>query len=354
MELVSDWNRIEGHHALKERLQHLANTQRVPQGVLLSGPPGVGKALIIRTLAKALLCHRNPAETPLPCGACPACLKFENASHQDFLFLFPKPNTIPVDDVREVLGKLAYSSVESSRRAVVVLEADLMKPESMSALLKVMEEPPPGTHFLLTTSNPGGLLATIHSRLTPFEAGYLSLPDALAAAQAQGVEISETTALIYEAVGRQVGRLKTALAQPQAAEVTASLAPLVNQWLKANTLTAALGVFAEMKKQHAAWGAFLAEATQEDDAAAEEEKDKDARAPARLRQEALRGFLSLVERTALGAGANPFYLELIAAMRDDARQPLRDEICLLALSLSVLQPQAAARLFSQHRVFSGE
>ncbi len=346
-----DWNGIEGHHALKERLMHLANTQRVPQGVLLSGPPGVGKALIIRTLAKALLCHQSKA--PLPCGMCPSCLKFENASHQDFLFLCPRPNTIPVEDVREVLGKLAFSPVESSRRAVVVQEADLMKPESMNTLLKVMEEPPPGTHFLLTTSNPGGLLATIHSRLTPFEAGYLSLEDALAAAQMPDTEITESTPLIYEAVGRQVGRLKTALLQPQAAEVTASLTPLVQQWLNASTLTAALGVFAEMKKQHVAWGVFLAEALQEDDDA-EEEKDKDARAPARLRQETLRGFLALVERAALGAGANPFYLELIAAMRDDARQPLRDEICLLALSLSVLQPQAAARLFSQHRVFSGE
>jgi DNA polymerase-3 subunit delta' len=153
---------------------------------LFGGPEGVGKGTAARLLAQAANCTgpgtADGALADDPCGACGPCRKIAKGVHPDVLFLaeervMAKAGTweprggkspskdIVVDQVRDVaLRRLALRRFEGRRRFVVVDPADAMNPQAQNALLKTLEEPPPGTTLVLVASNPDALLPTIRSR----------------------------------------------------------------------------------------------------------------------------------------------------------------------------------------------
>jgi DNA polymerase-3 subunit delta' len=132
------------------------------------------------------------------CGACAACGKIARGMHPDVLVIEPgETGSIKIEQVREVIDRAQYRPFEGRRRVVIVDEADAMVPQAQNALLKTLEEPPPGSIFILVSSIPDALLQTVRSRcprlrfapLLPAdvaevlvrEHGY-SAPDAAAAA----------------------------------------------------------------------------------------------------------------------------------------------------------------------------
>ncbi len=189
---------------------------RYANAYLFHGPPGVGKGTGALAFARALLCERGagapPAapglfDTPDPapvaaapgdardaCGACAACEKTASLQHPDLKFLFPvsgeekelddtvaetiaalrddplyvftyeKAASIRLSLTRELLRELAFQPFEAARRVVVVRDADRMREDQYSALLKSIEEPGPSTVWVLTSSRPNRLPATIRSR----------------------------------------------------------------------------------------------------------------------------------------------------------------------------------------------
>jgi DNA polymerase-3 subunit delta' len=190
---------------------------RAANAYLFHGPPGVGKGTAALAFARALLCERGagarpeapglfdapaaktpakPAAAPADdaCGACPACAKTASFQHPDLKFLFPvsgeekelddtvfetleqlrddplfvftyeKAASIRLSITRELIRELAYQPFEAARRVVVVRDADRMREDQYSALLKSLEEPGPATVWVLTTSRPSRLPATIRSR----------------------------------------------------------------------------------------------------------------------------------------------------------------------------------------------
>ena len=156
--------------------QLVAAKAALPHALLLKGARGIGKLAFARALAKALLCE-SPAAGGAACGACSACLWFEQGSHPDYRQIEPaseaegdaddtekKSASIAVDQIRILPDFINMSSHRGGAKAVVIHPAEALNVNAANALLKSLEEPPPRTYFLVVTHRPHQLLPTIKSR----------------------------------------------------------------------------------------------------------------------------------------------------------------------------------------------
>lgn len=167
---------------------------RLPHALLLKGRRGIGKLSLGRTWVQSLLCER-PGGNGLPCGACPACAWFEQGNHPDFRLIEPEPSTeegggtgegqgkrskshIGVGQIRELADFLNVSSHRGGYRVALIHPAEAMNAAAANALLKSLEEPGPGTLFILVSHRPQGLPATLISRCHQIS---VSRPDPAAA-----------------------------------------------------------------------------------------------------------------------------------------------------------------------------
>jgi len=139
----------------------------VPHALLFYGAPGVGKRTTAKLLAKACNCRERasgPNKTSVPCGACRSCEKIDSGSHPDVLHIKPSGSFIKIKQIRELLETLSLKPYEAETRVVIVSEAQALNPEAGNAMLKVLEEPPDDTIFILTTEQIFDLLPTVVSR----------------------------------------------------------------------------------------------------------------------------------------------------------------------------------------------
>lgn len=162
-----------------KKYQQLAERSgTLPHALLFKGPPGIGKRVFARALAKGLLCEK-PAAPVTACGACEACHWFETENHPDFRLLQPeivestddaeltekkKKRDISVAQVRALAEFINISAHRSGAKVVVIQPAEAMNVNAANALLKSLEEPPPNTYFFLVSDRPHLLPATIRSR----------------------------------------------------------------------------------------------------------------------------------------------------------------------------------------------
>jgi DNA polymerase-3 subunit delta' len=138
---------------------------RLPHGLLLHGPDGVGKERFAGVLAAGLFCRQRVAGLT-PCGACPECALSRAGSHPDLHWL-RKPEdkkSIGVDQVREACDELGMTSMRGGYRVAIVSPASIMTTAAQNALLKTLEEPAPRTLLVLVTARPSQLLPTLRSR----------------------------------------------------------------------------------------------------------------------------------------------------------------------------------------------
>ena len=132
---------------------------------LFEGPSGLGKGLVARWVAMAANCERA---SNTACGECPSCLQISGDSHPDVVWLRPENEgasaAIKVDQVREVIRQVGYHRFSARHRFVIIDPVETMAAAAANALLKTLEEPPAGTHFVLVTNRARALLPTIVSR----------------------------------------------------------------------------------------------------------------------------------------------------------------------------------------------
>ncbi len=157
------WNNIKGQEFAVRLFRAHLKGGCVPNAYLLAGPDGVGKRRLALEMAKALNCA---AEGERPCEACAPCRQIERGTHPDVHVVegAGAAQQIRLDDVRHVLGRLALRPYSARMQVALLDGADRITEEAANALLKVLEEPPATSRFLLTTSRLACCLPTIISR----------------------------------------------------------------------------------------------------------------------------------------------------------------------------------------------
>lgn len=265
-------NPLTGHAAATGQLGRAWAGGRLPQALLLEGPEGVGKQRVGLWLAQLMFCESARAGGPTvgsPCGSCRGCRLVLELSHPDLHWIVPvvRPKGSDpdkqVDEVAEALGEVmaerrkaplygppeglaihgvatvrlvqrraALKSVEGGPRVFLVGHAERLvpqesSPEAANALLKLLEEPPPGSWFILTAAEARRLLPTIRSRVVPLR--LARLPDAQVeqfGREVMGLQGKALEAMVQSAQG-SIGR---GIASGAGASKARDLA---NRWLAA-------------------------------------------------------------------------------------------------------------------------
>ena len=235
------WQGIEGHDAIAERFATAAALGRVAGSYLFIGPSGVGKSTFARGLAKALLCQQ-PQSGLVACNACASCVQAEAGSHPD-IDVVQKPEdraTIPLEAfvgdaehrMREGLcWRIKLRPAVGSRKAAIILDADLMLEEAANCLLKTLEEPPDGAVIILVGESLERQLPTIRSRcqivrFRPLAPEIIERVLEREAAAAGGSIDSAVIANVAHAAGGSLTRARLLL-DPAAVEFRAQLIGLL-------------------------------------------------------------------------------------------------------------------------------
>jgi len=187
---------VIGHERPKAILQAALRHDRVAHAYLFHGDDGIGKRLTALRFAQTIHCDLEwPAQGPDACGGCRSCRQIEARTHPDFLVIEPDPEQTPsthsassgqarsaspeprrggqatpqikIEQVREIEHQIIYKPLIGRRKICLIDEADRLTPGAANALLKTLEEPPAHSLFLLVSSRPAALPATVRSRCQP-------------------------------------------------------------------------------------------------------------------------------------------------------------------------------------------
>src|SRR3984885_3169122 len=183
-----------GQEHVRRALTHALDTDRVHHAFLFTGTRGVGKTTIARILAKCLNCDRGVSASP--CGECPSCVAIDEGRFVDLIEVDAASRT-KVDDTRELLDNVQYAPTQGRYKVYLIDEVHMLSTHSFNALLKTLEEPPPRVKFLLATTDPQKLPATVLSRCLQFN--LKRLPVSLIAARLQ--QVLELEGISFEPAG---------------------------------------------------------------------------------------------------------------------------------------------------------
>ncbi|MGR3914403.1 MAG: DNA polymerase III subunit gamma/tau [Gammaproteobacteria bacterium] len=156
---------VIGQEHVVAALANGLDNQRVHHAFLFSGTRGVGKTTLARIFARALNCEEGVSSTP--CGKCTACIGVDEGNFIDLIEVDAASRT-KVDDTRELLDNVQYTPTQGRFKIYLIDEVHMLSTHSFNALLKTLEEPPEHVKFLLATTDPQKLPATILSRCIQF------------------------------------------------------------------------------------------------------------------------------------------------------------------------------------------
>ncbi len=157
---------VVGQGHVTKSLMNALSMERVAHAFLFSGTRGVGKTTTARILAKALNCEKGPS--PSPCGECDSCKEITQGSSVDVMEIDAASNT-GVDNVRELRENVKYAPARGRYKVYIIDEVHMLSGAAFNALLKTLEEPPPHVVFILATTDPHKLPATILSRCQHYD-----------------------------------------------------------------------------------------------------------------------------------------------------------------------------------------
>lgn len=157
---------LVGHSGVVQQLMGMFKTGHVPNTILLAGESGTGKTTLARMIARTVNCQNLDQTTFAPCENCMSC-RYEN-SHPDIMEM-NMADTRGIDDVRSLIAASKNSPSIGSNRVILLDESHMLTSQAAQCLLKILEEPPASTMWILATTNPEKLPGTILGRCHQFQ-----------------------------------------------------------------------------------------------------------------------------------------------------------------------------------------
>ena len=157
-----------------QRFNQRLEQGRMPHGLMLCGPAGIGVERLGIALAQRLICGAKMSK--FACGTCKACQLMMAGNHPDISFLKPEEEgkRILIDEVRNLIGRLSKTAQQGGWKVVLISPAEAMNNNASNALLKSLEEPQDKTLLILVAHRPSLVSATIRSRC---QIEYLPVPE---------------------------------------------------------------------------------------------------------------------------------------------------------------------------------
>jgi DNA polymerase-3 subunit gamma/tau len=160
------FSEVVGQEHVVRTLSNAITSDRVHHAYLFVGSRGTGKTSMAKILARSLNCVNGPTLTP--CGECESCTTIAAGTSMDVIEMDAASNR-SVDDVRELRERVGYAPGVGQWKVYILDEAHMLTKEAWNAFLKTLEEPPPNTVFVLATTEPQKVMATIVDRCQRFD-----------------------------------------------------------------------------------------------------------------------------------------------------------------------------------------
>ncbi|MGE4456693.1 MAG: DNA polymerase III subunit gamma/tau [Arcobacteraceae bacterium] len=165
---------LVGQSSVSQTLSLALDMKRLPHAYLFSGLRGSGKTSTARIMAKSLLCEHGP--TSKPCEVCPNCVSSNSGRHLDVIEMDAASNR-GIEDIKELIEHTKYQPSSARYKVFIIDEVHMLTTQAFNALLKTLEEPPAFVKFILATTDPLKLPATILSRTQHFRFKAIALKD---------------------------------------------------------------------------------------------------------------------------------------------------------------------------------
>ncbi|HSU68218.1 MAG TPA: DNA polymerase III subunit gamma/tau, partial [Tepidisphaeraceae bacterium] len=162
------FDEVIGQDHIAQTLKKAITSGRIAHAYLFCGTRGTGKTSTARILAKALNCQKSDGPTTEPCGKCDSCVSIARGDDIDVIEIDAASNT-GVDNIREVIENAQYRPARSRFKVYIIDEVHMLSKNAFNALLKTLEEPPSHVKFILATTEPEKVLATILSRCQRYD-----------------------------------------------------------------------------------------------------------------------------------------------------------------------------------------
>ncbi|KYZ77775.1 DNA polymerase III subunit gamma/tau [Anaerosporomusa subterranea] len=169
-----DFENLIGQDHIRATLTNALSSGKIAHAYLFTGPRGTGKTSTAKILAKALNCIHGP--TPQPCNQCPNCDKITAGISMDVLEVDAASNR-GIDEIRDLRETVKFAPVDGRYKVYIIDEVHMLTTEAFNALLKTLEEPPGHVVFILATTEPHKIPATIHSRCQRYDFRRIALSE---------------------------------------------------------------------------------------------------------------------------------------------------------------------------------